>query len=344
MDVSRTLGRFPGRRRIDAYIAMRPNHVGVVGQAMDAALAGGDLSLAREYARRGSALDVQDDLWAGFYGNTAASLRMFPARVALLERNASQALFEADRLAADPRSRQPVQVVNRMGLKLADLYRALGRLDRVEQVATWIQPESSGRRLLATAGLERENPAALRPLLNKLFPRTREALGGHGGYNASVSQAFVEAQLFDQAAELADEWRSQAGTDRPNLAILVDAQLALAQGRVARGVQLLEGLTRITDYDGIRRNASLSLADIWISNGEHTRAVATLEDIVRQPFANPFESLAPEYVRVRERLAQAYRGVGRIAEAEEIEADLRKMLAVATDDHPMKRRLTRTGS
>jgi hypothetical protein len=302
------------------------------------------LTLAREYARRGSALDVPDDLWAGFYGNDAANLRMFPARVLLLDRNARQALVEADRLAADPRSRQPGTVVNRMGQKLAILFRALGRLDRAEQVATWIQPESSGRRLLAITGLERENPALLRPLLNRLFPSPRQALGGHGGWNASVAQALVEAQMFDQAGELVDVWRAQAGTDRPVLAILVDAQLALAQGRVARGVQLLEGLTRITDDFFIRRNASLSLGGIWISSGEHARAVAILEGIVRQPLAHPFESLEPEYVRVRERLAQAYRGVGRIAEAEEIEADLRKILAVATDDHPMKRRLTRTGS
>ncbi len=346
MDVSRTLRRFPGRGRIDAYIAMRPHHVGVVGQAMEAALAAGDFPLAREYARRGSVLDIQDDLWAGFYGNTAANLRMFPARASLLERNASQALFEADRLSADPRSRQPGAVINRMGQKLGDLYRSLGRLDRAEQVATWIQPVSSGRRLLAFAGLERENPVALRPLLNELFPSPREALGGHGGWNASVSQAFVEAGMFDQAEELAEVWRSQAGTDRPTLSILVDAQLALAQGRVERGVELLEGLTRTTDDNPffIRRNASLVLARFWIGRGEHARAVATLEDIVRQPLANPFESLMPEYVRVRERLAQAYRGVGRIAEAEGIEADLRQLLAVATDDHPMKRRLTRTGS
>jgi serine/threonine-protein kinase len=342
MNISDALGRFPGKHRLDRYVAMRPNHVGVLEQAMRAALAAGDIGLAREYAGRGSALDVQNDMWQGFYGNDAANLRMFPARVALLERNASQALFEADRLAADPRSRQPGAVVNRMGQKLADLYRALGRLDRVEQVATWIQPESSGHRLLAAAGLERENPAELRPLLHKLFPSPRQALGGHGGYNASVSQAFVEAKMFEQAGQLVDVWRSQAGAE--SLAILVDAQLALAQGRVTHGVQLLDELTRIPDQFWIRRNASLLLARSWMGRGEYARAVTTLEDVVRQPLANPFESLIPEYLRVRERLAQAYRGVGRISEAEVIEADLRKILAVATDDHPMKRRLSRIGS
>ncbi len=346
MKISEDLGRFPGKERLERYVGIRPNHAGVLAQAMHAALAGGDIQLARDYARRGSALDVPNDVWNGFYGNDAANLRMFPARVSLLERNASQALFEADRLSADPRSRQPGAIVNRMGQNLGDLYRALGRLDRAEQVATWIQPVSSGRRLLAFVGLERENPVALRPLLNELFPSPREALGGHGGWNASVSQAFVEAGMFDQAEELAEVWRSQAGTDRPTLSILVDAQLALAQGRVTHGVQLLDGLAGISDPSQfwIRRNASLLLARFWIGRGEHARAVATLEDIVRQPLANPFQTLTPEYVRVRERLAHAYRGVGRTSEAEEIEADLRKILAVATDDHPMKRRLTRTSS
>ena len=46
-----------------------------------------------------------------------------------------------------------------------------------------------------------------------------------------------------------------------------------------------------------------------------------------------------EWLLARERLAALYRRVGRIQEAEVLEAQLRAALAVADDDFPIKRRL-----
>jgi hypothetical protein len=45
------------------------------------------------------------------------------------------------------------------------------------------------------------------------------------------------------------------------------------------------------------------------------------------------------YLHARERLSQLYRNAGRVAEAEEIEKELRELLAVADEDHPIKARL-----
>ena len=42
---------------------------------------------------------------------------------------------------------------------------------------------------------------------------------------------------------------------------------------------------------------------------------------------------------MRDRLAQLYRQADRIADAERREVDLQLLLAVADDDHPVKRRL-----
>ena len=238
MDLTEMLGRFPGPVFIERYLAVRPNSVIVFAKAMNAAIAAGNLALARDYARRGSALDVLIDTANGFTSNAAANLRMFSVEDALYRRNPEQALLEADRLAGDSRSRAR-GVVNRMGLKLADLYLALGRLDRVEEVASWVEPQSSGYRLLVIASMAREDRHALRLLLRRLFPNLENVLGGSGGLAASATSAFINAGLFDSAQRLIAK-----RTHGPTFHMLLEGELALAQGRVTYGVELLERLLR----------------------------------------------------------------------------------------------------
>ena len=336
MNISQMLGRFPGPVLIENYLAVRPNSVVAFRQAMDAAIAASELTLARDYARRGSALDVPIDNPNGGPGNAAANLRMFAVRDALYRRNPQQALLEADRLAGESRSRaQPV--VNRMGLHLADLYLALGRLDRVEQVASWIEPQSSGHRLLVLASVAREDRHALRILLKRLFPDPEKALGGSGGLNESVISAFVDAGLLDSAQRLV-----AMGPQNADLQMLFDAKLALAQGRVTHGVERLEHFLNEDPpaTSRLRTRGSLVLAEVWATRGDAKRAVAVLESTFRGP-RHLFEDLLPEHLRLRERLAQLYRQLDRIPEAETIESDLRQLLAVAQGDHPMKLRLSR---
>jgi hypothetical protein len=303
---------------------------------MDAAIAASDLTLARDYARRGSELDVSIDTPNRGSGNAAANLRMFAVRDALYRRNPQQALLEADRLAGDSRSRART-VINSIGLKLADLYLALGRLDRVEQVASWIEPQSSGHRLLVLASMAREDRYTLRLVLERLFPNLEHALGGSGGLAESVTSAFISAGLLDSADRLVS-----MKTHGPRFHMLVEGELALAQGRVARGIELLERLLREdapTEW-WLRTRGSLVLAEVLATRGDADRAVAVLESASRGR-RHLFEDLEPEHLRVRERLARLYRQLDRIPEAEAIESDLRQLLAVAQEDHPMKLRLAR---
>jgi tetratricopeptide (TPR) repeat protein len=332
MNLAEMLGRFPGSVFIERYLAVRPNSVVVFAQAMNAAIAYGNLTLARDYARRGSALDVPIDSMS----NAAANLRIFAVRDAFYRRNPRQALLEADRLAGDPRSRART-VVMQIGLKLAEMYVALGRLDRVEQVASWIEPQSSGHRLLVVASAAREDRDALRVLLRRLFPNLEHVLGGSGGLAASATSAFISAGLLDSAHRLIAK-----RTHGPTFHMLLEGELALAQGRVPHGVGLLERLLRedAPAEAWMRTRGSLVLADFLTARGEVSRAVGVLET-ASQERRHLFEDLKPEHLRVRERLAQLYRQLDRIAEAEGIEADLRRLLAVAEDDHPMKLRLER---
>jgi hypothetical protein len=336
MNISESLGIFQGPEFIERYLAVRPNSAGVFAQAMNGAITAGNLTLARDYARRGTALNVSIDSPNGFAGNAAANLRMFAVRDALHRRDPQEALREADRLAGDSRSRaQPV--LNSIGLKLADVYVAMGRLDRVEQVASWIKPESSGHRLLILAAMSREDPHALRPLLKRLFPNLDTALGGSGGLAASVTSAYISAGLLEDAQRLIS-----MRTHGSNFRMLLDAELAFAQGHVVRGVGLLEKLLRedAPTESWIRTRGSLIFSDFLTTRGETQRAARILERASRGR-RHLFEDLVPEHLHLRERLAQLNRELGRTSDAETIEADLRQLLAVAQPDYPMKLRLER---
>ena len=72
--------------------------------------------------------------------------------------------------------------------------------------------------------------------------------------------------------------------------------------------------------------------------GETAKAVALLEAAVRDKAQYQIEG-AYLWLRIADRLAQVYRDIGRHHDAERLETELRGQLAVADDDHPIKRRL-----
>jgi hypothetical protein len=86
-------------------------------------------------------------------------------------------------------------------------------------------------------------------------------------------------------------------------------------------------------------------ADAWLRKGDIEPAIIALESSTRQRAATTFgASSAALWMRTRARLADLYRKAGRVTEAEAIEEHLRRLLAVADDDHPLKMRLARTAT
>ena len=87
--------------------------------------------------------------------------------------------------------------------------------------------------------------------------------------------------------------------------------------------------------------AAMKLADAWIAKGDPARAMAALEDASAR--RGTLDSLplmwGLHWLTVRERLARLYREAGRVADGNAIEGELRALLVVADDDHPIKRRL-----
>jgi tetratricopeptide (TPR) repeat protein len=116
---------------------------------------------------------------------------------------------------------------------------------------------------------------------------------------------------------------------------IVRAELALARNQNQKALALLqEGL------DGGRANPLTlqlglqALATAWERQGDLTKAAEALEKAseLRLRLVPPSGDV---WLRNRWRQAQLYRKMGRVAEARQIEAELRKLLAVADEDYPV---------
>ena len=87
--------------------------------------------------------------------------------------------------------------------------------------------------------------------------------------------------------------------------------------------------------------ASESLALAWLAQGEPSRAARVLDEAAAQPLVTTIPNMAFAWLTVELRRAQVYRQLGRVEEAEQIEAGLRKLLAHADPDHVILRELKR---
>jgi len=125
----------------------------------------------------------------------------------------------------------------------------------------------------------------------------------------------------------------------PGALEIARGELALAQGRTREGLTLIQSnlhLPHATSLLGVE-----SLAAIYERRGNLAAAAKALEKayILKSQWlidgmtsGMPFN---PTYIRICWRLAQLYRKLGRVDEAQKIETELSKLLAVADSDHPM---------
>jgi len=121
---------------------------------------------------------------------------------------------------------------------------------------------------------------------------------------------------------------------------IVKGELAIAHGRTKEGVTLLEkGLDGVpTLHAGSFYLGSETLARTYEQQGDYSAALRALQRAVAAkgkdcPHFGPVSG--GWWLRNELQLADLYRKMGRILEAEQVENELRKMLIYADPDHPI---------
>ena len=207
-------------------------------------------------------------------------------------------------------------------------YQALGMLDAAHDVAVEIDADS---RYIALSGVAwlRDNRQAARDHLR----RCRRCPPA-----AYVLFLLARAGAPDEAREALEAWKTGA---RAGELSMVRGELARLEGRLGEAIPLLEeGLAELGTNSVLFCLGSDSLALAWLAQGEPSRAARVLDEAAQ---ASPVPSLAVGFawLTLELRRAQVYRQLGRVEEAEQIEAGLRTLLAHADPDHVILRELKR---
>jgi hypothetical protein len=122
----------------------------------------------------------------------------------------------------------------------------------------------------------------------------------------------------------------------------VRGKLAHAEGHSREAIAVLEGpADGLEPWRGTHQWADtvMALAAARAAVGDGAHASALLEDATKDWTEYP-EEWAYTYLGLRDRLARLYRDAGRLSDADRTDAELRVLLAVADEDHPIRRRLT----
>ncbi len=130
----------------------------------------------------------------------------------------------------------------------------------------------------------------------------------------------------------------------PGLRKALRGELALAQGKMEEGTQLLEEGVELMRHSGWGSYflAVESLARVWEEQSELSRAAQVLERAAAHRGSIFYPPTGPLWVRIQWQRARLYRKMARKTEAQAIEHELRGLLALADPDHPILLQLQRT--
>jgi tetratricopeptide (TPR) repeat protein len=322
-----------GRIDLSAQLAvrmadLRPSDVELNAEAAWAkAIAENNLEGARPYLERVSSLLAAEGENPDTDQVSRAWLLQFPAFEDWLAGKLPEAHAE---LAAveSAKSLEPGE--------LASFHMAFGELGAAESGCLRDRDPQESEQCLAIVAFAKGDLPAVK--VHLLRAEAKPGLGIVAGSTASL--------LMVRVGLLTDAQRILRGAT-PRGDRLVEGEIALAHGETAKGVSLLEeGL----DFRRTRASlpyflASESLAQIYEKQSKLEDALRILHNASEQKARSYREpmvggGMVAGYWLVTElETANVYRKMGRVAEAEKLEAGLLKMLAYADADHPILREL-----
>ena len=298
---------------------LRPNNPIWQRSAVIAATILGETGAAKVYARRTRDLVAQNDQlqWMD------AGLQMLPVFRRWLDADLEGALHELKRLEA------VAQRPSRLNDEIRSMYLTLGRLKEFHAASP---PALNPDWLLALAHLDDDQF-----VLNAYLDTASNSYHVGFLYARAGRTAEAEAAIADPLSKrrflgphLISPWRA-----------LVEGEIALTRGNPGEASQLLEPVTGLaitpTPYYflGLR-----SLARARQAVGETGKAITALEHGLDSRIPSIFYGPGTYfYMQNQLELMRLYRQVGRNAAAGEIETELRELLAIADEGHPMLREL-----
>ena len=296
---------------------LRPTHFGATIRAARSLVVIRDVAAAEPYIERARAL-------ASAEGADPRGLGFLNADAAWAGGDVEQALAALNEVVASgpPQTRE-----TRDGwlLNASVRYQTLGMLDAAHDMAVQIDGERRHALLSAVAWARDDRQAALDDLRRgrRCFPASY------------VLFLLARAGAPDEAREALEAWNTGPGNLKT-----VRGELARLEGRLGEAIPLLEeGLAELPAF-GIDSYLALdSLALAWLAQDEPSRAARVLDEAAQ---AAPLRIENGSFsLTVELRRAQVYRRLGRVEEAEQIEAGLRTLLAHADPDHVILRELKR---
>ena len=278
----------------------------------------GDVAAAEPYVERARALASAEGTPPG----QVAQASFLKVDAAWAGRDAEQALAALNEVVASgpPQTRETRDV----WLSFASSrYLTLGMLDAAHDMA--VQIDSEVRYVpLALVAWARDDRQAARDHLRRCPP------------SPYVVIRLARLGAPDEAREALEAWKTGA---RAGQLRTVRGELARLDGRLGEAIPLLEeGLAEAGTNNLLLYLASDSLALAWLAQDEPSRAARVLDEAAQ---AFPRIGVASFWLPLELRRAQVYRQLGRVAEAEQIEAGLRTLLAHADPDHVILRELKR---
>jgi tetratricopeptide (TPR) repeat protein len=290
----------------------------------------GAIDRAKPFMRRAALLEPTGTASA----EAVAAARLFAAREAWLANRVEDALQISDALAADMASRS-ADVQIGAARQLWPMYLDLGRFRQAEALASRVEHSRGRRYALSSIATYREDKAQLRELLTRLWPQQQELF--------NFATPFIEAGMVPESRRLLAMHRSQqAGPPeyRAQYLRMLEGGVALIEGKPRRAIEPFEQFLANRNVSVHRsREARVRrwLADAWVAQRKVASAIAVLEATAPRQVG---DWAGADWLQNREYLARLYRQVGRISEAQAIEVELVTLLAVADEDHPIKRRLS----